>query len=134
MSLSINLKANIEGVTIMIKVINDVEVLSVDERWDFEDQVFVINYRDKEYFHKLILVDLRMVTIVGQNEAYNGPNWIYVIKQEVFEDYLLNKESYSKVVREIHNRVEPYLEETYGGKFSRYILADHEYNVYGQLV
>lgn len=93
-----------------------------------------MNYRDKEYFHKLILVDLRMIIVVGQNEAYNGPNWIYVIKQVDFEDYFLNKESYSKAVREIHSRVESYLEEMYGGKFSRYIFADHEYNVYGQLI
>ena len=65
----------------MIKVVNDVDILLADERREFEDQVFILAYRDKEYFHKLILVDLRMVTVVGQNEAYNGPTWIYVIKQ-----------------------------------------------------
>ncbi|MFJ5625616.1 hypothetical protein ACIQD3_23740 [Peribacillus loiseleuriae] len=113
----------------MIKVVNDVEVLLADERRDFEDQVFIMAYRDKEYVHKLILVDLQMVTVVSQDE----PSWIYVIKQVDYEDYRLNKESYGKVVCEIHNRVRPYLEETYG-KFGRCILADHENNVYGQTV
>ncbi|KMY50114.1 hypothetical protein [Peribacillus loiseleuriae] len=114
----------------MIKVVNDVDILLVDERREFEEQVLILAYRNKVYFHKLILVDLRMVIVVGQIE----PSWIYVIKQVGIEDYRINRASYCEVVREIHSRVESYLEETYGGKFSRYILADHEYNVYVQLI
>ncbi|MFJ7976788.1 hypothetical protein ACIQZI_14005 [Peribacillus sp. NPDC096379] len=60
----------------MIKVVNDVDILLVEERRVFEDQFFILVYRDKVYFHKLILVDLQMVTVVGQDEAYNGPTWI----------------------------------------------------------
>ncbi|MFJ5625576.1 hypothetical protein ACIQD3_23540 [Peribacillus loiseleuriae] len=113
----------------MIKVVNDVEVLLADERREFVDQVFILAYRDENYFHKLILVDLRMVAVVGQDE----PSWIYVIKQVDYQDYCSNRESYAAVVCEIHNRVRPYLEESYG-KFGRCILADHEHNVYGQPV
>lgn len=118
----------------MIKVVNDVEVLLADEGREFKDQVFILTYRDKKYFHKVILVDLCMVTVVGQDEAYNGPGWIYVIKQVDIEVYRINRASYCEVVREIHSRIGTYLEDTYGGKFSRCILADHEYNVYGQPV
>lgn len=74
-----------------------------------------------------------MVTVVGQNEADNGPSWIYVIKQVDYEDYCSNWESYAAVVCEIHNRVGPYLEKKYG-KFGPRILADHEYKVYDKTV
>ncbi|MBS4199336.1 hypothetical protein KHA93_06685 [Bacillus sp. FJAT-49732] len=82
---------------------------------------FQIEFKDNHYLHKTISLDL-----INKPVQNMGRMWIFVVKSD---DYVANRRIYGEVVREIHDRIVPFLQKEYNYE-PQACLIDSEHKVY----
>jgi hypothetical protein len=85
---------------------------------------FEIQYMDNTYFHKTIFLDFINLEAQG-----HGRMWIFVVKDVEEFFYENNRSIYGEIVREVHDRIVPHLQQNYH-YIVDVVLINPEYTMY----
>ena len=93
------------------KKVNGVMVLEIDKSPEIQLDIitarktFELEYKEKEFYQGMVFIELRAM------QTADSQYWMYVIQNEEFLSY---PEIFTSICYKVHNKIAPFLEETYG--------------------